>query len=268
MQQQVVLVDAVAHGRAAALGGPAAAPGHRVVGGVAVPGRLAVCDQRGAQLAARDQVAGVRRAGAVPVLEDHGRVRPGRLLGRRDVVVLGEGEAQRLLAQHPGTGLQRGHRLLPVQRRRCADQDEVGAYGVQHGVRRRVPRDVAGRLRAEGVEPLGVHVDGGDQFGAVGVGGEGGQVAAGDDGTGADHRDAAPGGTCGHAVLLGRRRGRTRPSVRKRFQTGPTLSGDGWPGQPPPFAGRACGWSTGAGGPGPAVSRRPALLSSPEGVQA
>lgn len=131
------------------------------------------------------------------MLEDHGGVGPGRLLGGRDLVVLGERQCQRLLAQHPGTRLEGGHRLLPVQRRRGADEDQVGACGVQHRGHGGVPGDLAAREFPEGVESALVHVDGGDQFRALGVGPERGQMAAADDGAGADHGYAAAGWT-GH----------------------------------------------------------------------
>ena len=189
MQHQVELVDAVPHRRPAALGGPTPPPRHGVVRRVPVPGCLAVRDQRSAQLTAPDQFTRVGGAGAVAVLEDDGRVGARRLLGGRDVVVLGERQAQRLLAQHPGARLERGHRLLPVERRRGPDQHQVRPYGVEHRVHRGEPGDPLPGGCAEVVEPALVHVDGGDQFHAVGVVAQRGQMAPAHDGAGADDGD-------------------------------------------------------------------------------
>ncbi|EKX65507.1 hypothetical protein STRIP9103_01306, partial [Streptomyces ipomoeae 91-03] len=55
IEQQVHLVDAVTHGGPAALGLPAPAPGHGVVGGVPVPGGLAVRHERAPQAPLREQ---------------------------------------------------------------------------------------------------------------------------------------------------------------------------------------------------------------------
>jgi hypothetical protein len=80
IQHQVHLMNAVTHCRAAALAGPGAAPGNGVVGGVPVPGGLAVDDTGLAEFAAGEQFAGVDGAGAEAVLEENGRVGPACLL--------------------------------------------------------------------------------------------------------------------------------------------------------------------------------------------
>lgn len=228
MQQQVVLVDAVPHRRPAALGGPPSAPGHGVVRGIPVPRGLAMRHQRSAQLPAPYQLPCAQSPTPVPVLEDHRRVRPGRGLRRRDLVVLGERQAQRLLAQHPGARLQRGDGLFTVQRRRRADEHQIGPYGVQHRLHRRETRHrlprFSPRLRAEGVQPAGVDIDGGDEFDTVGVGPQRGQMAAADDRTGADDSRTTAAGKRGHAALLGeqqaiQREARRAASAESAFPT-------------------------------------------------
>lgn len=131
------------HGGPAALGRPPPAPRNGVVGGVPVPGGLAVGDERAAERPLPQQSPYLARAGAEPVLEDDGGVRsrvPG-LLGGLDGIEVGEGRAGRLLAPHPGPRLQRGHRLVAVHGGRCAQHHEIGVpFGqgrveVRRGVR-------------------------------------------------------------------------------------------------------------------------------------
>jgi hypothetical protein len=132
----------------------------------------------------------VHGVGAVTVLEDDGRVPATGVLGGGDLVVLGERQCQRLLAQHPGTGLQGGDGLLAVERRWRADEHQVRSVHREHRGEISVPGDVRetglGGLGSERVEPGGIHVGGCDQFGAVAQGCEGGQMASGDDRAGAD----------------------------------------------------------------------------------
>ena len=138
------------------------------------------------------------------MLEDHGGVRPPDASSA--AAISSYSASDRVSGFSHSTqapALQGGHRLLPVQRRRGADEDQVGAGGVQHLGHGGVAGDLAAGEFPEGVESALVHVDGGDQFCALGVGPERGQMAAADDGAGADHGYAAAGWT-GHTVLLGR----------------------------------------------------------------
>lgn len=197
VQQEVHLVDAVAHGGSAALGRPAAAPGHGVVGGVAVPGGLAVGDERPAHGLVCEQPAHVPGAGAEAVLEDDGRVRAAvrSLLGLHRVVV-GERRHRRLLAPHPRPGAQGGDRLVAVQRRRGADADQVGALLTEHPVEIGVGVRDPG-LPAELLYRGGIDVDGGDDLRLAlrGERGQRGQVRAPADGADTDDRgtDASAG---------------------------------------------------------------------------
>lgn len=196
VEQEIHLVDAVAHRRAATLGLPAAAPGHGVVRGVAVPGGLAVRDERAAEVVSVEQAAHMPGAGAEAVLEDDGGVRAGFLaLLRLHGVEVGEGGHRRFLAPHPGPGAQRGDRLVAVQGRRGADGDEVGALLAQHAVQVGVAvRDTA--RRAERLDGLGIDVNRRDHLdlALLGEGAERGQVGAPGDGAGTDDGcpDAAP----------------------------------------------------------------------------
>ncbi len=135
IEQQVHLMDTVPHRGAAALRHPAAAPGHRVVAGVAVPRGLAVRDQCAPHGPLTEQPPHVPGAGAEPMLEDDGRVRTAvPALRRLDGVEVGQGEHRRLLAPDPGPGAQRGEGLPAVQGRRGADGDQVGPLRGEHPV--------------------------------------------------------------------------------------------------------------------------------------
>lgn len=188
VEHEVHLVDAVTHGRAAALGLPAAAPGHGVIRGVAVPGGLAVRDEGSSEGLLGEQPPYVPCPRAEAVLEDDRRVRAAlRALLRLHGRVVGEGRHGRLLAPHPGARPQRGHALLAVQGRRGADGHEVGPLLRQHPLQIGVGvRDAA--VRAELPDGGGIDVNGRHDLGLA-LGGElleSGQMGTAADGAGAD----------------------------------------------------------------------------------
>lgn len=242
IEHQVHLVDAVAHRGPAALGLPAAAPGHGVVGGVPVPGGLAVRDERAPEALLGDQLPYVPRTRSEAVLEDDRGVRPPGLRAflRLDGVEVGQRRDRRLLAPHPGAGPQRGDRLVAVQGRRGADTDQVGPLLRQHPVQIGVAvRDAV--LRAELRHRVGVDVDGRDDLGLAlfGEPRERGQVRAAADGADADDRgtDTAAGergGGTGRQVVRSRARvvagcghGRDQHSIERDVGRWPTPGGGG-----------------------------------------
>ncbi|CAM5257128.1 hypothetical protein SCHAM137S_05798 [Streptomyces chartreusis] len=185
-------MDAVAHRGAPALGPPAAAPGHGVVRGVAVPGGLAVRDQRAAHGALGQQAAYVPGAGSEAVLEDDrgiGTAVPA-LLGLYGVEV-GEARHRRLLAPRPRPCTQGGDGLVAVERGRGADDDQVGPLLLEHPVEVGVAVEVSAGDGTEGLDRGRVDVDGGDEFrlALLGEPGQRGEVRVAGDGAGADHGD-------------------------------------------------------------------------------
>src|SRR6187551_2982740 len=95
-------MDAEAHGRPAEFGLPATAPWHGVVGGIAVPKRVAHANQRPAELARIGNPAEVAGNGAEAHLENAGGVGSGALLDGFDAVEFCERTAERFFAHRPG----------------------------------------------------------------------------------------------------------------------------------------------------------------------
>jgi hypothetical protein len=179
VQHHVHLVDAEPHGGPAALGVPAAAPGHVVVRLVAEPRGVADREQWAAQHSRGGQGLERGLAAAETVLEN-GREPRRSARGTGDLVELPQGQRGRLLHQHTGTGAQTGEGLVAVETGRCAQVHQVGAGPLQQ----HVEVVVAGRgpvLGLEGLQPgpVGVrrrHDPRGDRA----RGGEGGRVVHGD----------------------------------------------------------------------------------------
>ncbi len=166
-EQEVHLVDAVAHRGTTALDLPVPAPRHREVLVRPIPERVADRHERPAEVTGLDQAAQPQRGAAEAVLEDGGEPGPAGPLGGQDVVEFGQREGRGFLAQHRDTRRQAGDGLLVVRPRGRAEVDEVGCRLPQRRGQVGVPVLDAPPL-GELVEPPLVHVDRGDQFRTLG----------------------------------------------------------------------------------------------------
>ena len=159
--------------------GPLAPPGHFIIGGIAVPQRVADGDQRPPEGVGRHGGAEMRDGGTVTELEDGG-AEPVRALGSGlDQVDLGQRRAQGFLAQNIGSGLHRHDGQAGVQTGWRADvhQIRLDLGETSRGIRKHAWDAVlGGKRRRSGV----IDVNNRDQFGPVGVGAEAADMLAGD----------------------------------------------------------------------------------------
>ena len=153
-QQEVELVDAVAHHRPTALDVPPPTPRRPEVVGVAVPERVTGGHQRAADAlvllsAADQQGAGAARTGAEPVLEDNSHVHPGALADGKKLVDLGKAQRRRLLQEHRHTRAQALGGQRNVRAGRGADVREVQPAAPWPGM-----PECSGQVAAPVVDPM------------------------------------------------------------------------------------------------------------------
>ncbi|MCY1225486.1 hypothetical protein D9M72_376830 [compost metagenome] len=163
MEQEVELVDAVAHGGAAALGVPGPPPRHVPVAVRAVPEGVAAGHERAAEAAGPDQ--GPRGSGRVAetVLEHAGELRAALRLRSLQPVEVGQRQRRRFLGEHVHSRFQALDGLVDVHHGRRAQVHDV-RFG--HGQQFGKALVAAGNpvLLTEGIQPRRVHIAGRHEF--------------------------------------------------------------------------------------------------------